>query len=571
MTILGIISDRRFTNFKPVVDVYIARHFTCSAASMRIIKSLDSLLRKTSSSEAGTVLRASIKVWDYLFKFVVRSRELQRAKDVGMGVTSDHLESAFKRELGGLLSRINSLMRASSPTSIIGTQTLAVQHFASLIPDLSKVFGDQELADLVIAFCDSIVAGKGKITIWKLLLLSQLVHSSAFASPTGRAALVPNIVRWVKASQGKFDEAALCSPKDSQPTRDNARVAWIEGIRLATGVVAAVLDVVQQALVSPQIRDNRSLLGQEQDNVEYLLGLIPRLLESYRELEHNSNLESIERQRSQASVVTSIPVVFPSSYPFSLLARPPHLASENKADTKTTKARPSLRGARGEIAALFVTLLLISPRKIFVNWLETTLEIEGKETFARQLTLMFKVSKSILENDAYSAEWLNINILAHRMIIRMIEPVAEILEREFIPSQQASFTFNTGLWRDFFSMLLRLLASPHLLIEDFSPQKRYVNIYFVASCEVGKSDLSAPGARFGDLLAISGVTAPKFSCGSGTQLDGQMMATSSPVYSKDGMGDTRSNLFQGWWKMCCLFAYLTTTNFEPMQFKFCIP
>ena len=41
VTILGIVSDRRFTNFKPVLDVYIERHFTCSTASSHIIKSLD--------------------------------------------------------------------------------------------------------------------------------------------------------------------------------------------------------------------------------------------------------------------------------------------------------------------------------------------------------------------------------------------------------------------------------------------------------------------------------------------------------------------------------------------------
>ncbi|KAI5478526.1 hypothetical protein MNV49_005055 [Pseudohyphozyma bogoriensis] len=478
VTILGIVSDRRFTNFKPVLEVYIERHFTCSTASTHIIKSIDRLLRLTNSSEAGTTLRASIKVWHHLFKFIVRSREIQRSKDVGSGVTSGHLESSFKRELSGLLSQINSLMRATSPSSIIGTQTLAVQNFASIVPDLAKCFEDHELADIVIAFGDSIGQQKGKITVWKLLLENQVVQSPVFASPSGRATLVPNLVRWLKPSLGRFDEGMMCSPKDTQATRDNARVLWVEGIRLACGVIAAMLDTIQEALVTPQIRNSRSLLGQEQDNIEYLLGILPRLLDSYRELENPANLESVERQRSQASVVSVVPAVFPSSYPFSLLAKSARdVQSSDPAGSKSKvstlwKDRPSLQSGVGEIACIYVALILLAPRKLFVGWLEATLEVEGKENFSRYLTQMFRVSKSILENDAYPSDWLNINILAHRVILKMVDPVSEILERDFIPTQQASFTFNTALWRDFFAMLLRLLSSPQLLIEEFSPQKR---------------------------------------------------------------------------------------------------
>lgn len=395
-----------------------------------------------------------------------------------MGVTSDHLESTFKRELRSLLSQVNSLMGVTSPTSIIGTQTLAVQHFASIIPDLAKCFDEQDLADIAIKFGESIVPAKGKIVVWKLLFQNQLVHTAIFESPTGRAALVPVIGRWIKPSLGKFEEHLL-SPKDTQATRDNARVSWVEGIRLATGTIAAMLDRIQEALVNPAIQKSRSLLGQEQDNIEYLLNLLPRLLDAYRELENPLNLESVERQRSQASVISAIPVIFPFSYPFSLLSRSPAYHRQEQAHALSSSRRvdlpnerPTLRSGVGELACVFITLLLLAPRKIFVGWLEAQLEIEGKDNFARHLTQMFKVAKSILENDAFPADWLNINILAHRVIVKMIDPVSEILEREFIPSQSASFTFNTGLWRDFFSMLLRLLASPQLLIEEFSPQKR---------------------------------------------------------------------------------------------------
>ncbi|GJN92547.1 hypothetical protein Rhopal_005577-T1 [Rhodotorula paludigena] len=476
--IFGFVSDRRFS-FKPVLDLYISQHFTSSAAASHIIQALQRLLRTPANSEAATALRSSIKVWKWLLKLVVRSREIQRAKEPGSGATSSHLEASFKAEIASLLSQINALMRATTPSSVIGTQTLVVQHFPTILPELSTIFDIEALLEIAMAFVDAIPTSKGKMVIWKTLLLNSLVRSALFASPTGRGALVPALVRWLKPSLGKFDEYAMCSPKDPQATRDNIRVSWIEGIRLSTGVVAAMLDVVQEALVDPEIINDRALLLQEEDNLEYLLSLVPRLLESYRELENLANLDAIERQRSSASIPTTSPTVFPASYPISLLSYSPEYARKHassaaprqeKGEDETTW--PTLRTGVGEIACVFIAMIQLAPRKILVNWLESTAEVEGKETFARQLGAVFRIARSILENEAFPAEWLNITALAHRVILKLVEPVADVLVRDFIPPPAASFKFNTALWRDFFTMLLKVLASPQLLIEEFSPQKR---------------------------------------------------------------------------------------------------
>lgn len=99
VTVLGIVQDRRFTNFQPVLDVYIDAHFSCAAAAGHMIHSMNRLLASPSGEETASPLRAAFKVWHYVFRFIVRARQLQQAHEVGMGVTSEHLESAFKREL----------------------------------------------------------------------------------------------------------------------------------------------------------------------------------------------------------------------------------------------------------------------------------------------------------------------------------------------------------------------------------------------------------------------------------------------------------------------------------------
>jgi dedicator of cytokinesis protein 3 len=75
-----------------------------------------------------------------------------------------------------------------------------------------------------------------------------------------------------------------------------------------------------------------------------------------------------------------------------------------------------------------------------------------------------------LDNEAFPASWLNVNILAHKVLIRFWDPVATILEREFIPGPDGVFEFDKNLWIEGFHMLLKLLSSEQLVIEDFSPQ-----------------------------------------------------------------------------------------------------
>lgn len=271
--VLGIVQDRRFSNFQPVLDVYIERHFSCASASSHMIHSMNRLLQDPTASETASALRSAIKVWHYIFKFIVRSRELQKAKELGMGgATADHLESTFKRELRAHLSEVNRMMSTTTPPAIIGTQTISLQHFTSILPELSKVFTIVELVTIATTFANEIASSKGKIVIWKLIMYLQLVKGFLFDNPQSRALLVENVVFWLKPHFGRFDEYMHGQPGDSE----TARVGWLESIRLSVTVVAVMLDKCLQNLVEPSVVADRALLRQEQDNVEYLLSLFPR-------------------------------------------------------------------------------------------------------------------------------------------------------------------------------------------------------------------------------------------------------------------------------------------------------
>ncbi|KAG8705728.1 hypothetical protein FRC08_001495 [Ceratobasidium sp. 394] len=473
VTVLGIVQDRRFTNFQPVLDVYIDSHFSCAAAAGHMVHSMNRLLASPSGEETASPLRAAFKVWHYVFRFIVRARQLQQAHEVGMGVTSEHLEKAFKRELMAHLNEVNKVMAGTSP-DIIGTQTIALQHFTSILPDLATTFSSAELVGIVTGFANSLINTKGKLVIWKLLMYTQLVRSFIFDDPKSRSMLVESIISWIKPHFGRFNEFTMTSAGDSDATRDAARVSWLETTRLCVTVVATMLDKLQMCLVDPVIRADRRLFRQEEDNVEFLLSLLPRILESYQVLSTPETAKVLERVRGAATTPTAVPTAFPSSYPFSLLSFPPNTA-KSPIWTGVAAAEESVQlfnCTLAEIATAFLTLIQSSPRKHLLGFLESTLDIEGREHLAKFMSLFFKVAISILRYDAFPANWLNVNVMAHKIILKMADPVAVMLTREFIPEESRADEFDAALWYDAFMTLMSLLSSNQLVIEEFSPQKR---------------------------------------------------------------------------------------------------
>ncbi len=277
VTVLGIVQDRRFSNFQPVLDIYIQQHFNYASASSHIISSINRMLVDPTGNATASPLRAAIKVWHYIFKFIVKSRALQKAKEaaVGGGATAEHLESSFMRELRAHLSEVNKMMMTTSP-ALIGTQTLALQRFTSILPELAQIFSTVEVVSIATAFANTMSSSKGRLAIFKLIMFLQLVKGFLFDNAQSRSLLVEAVVMWIKPHFGRFDEYTQTQPGDDESAVDAARVSWLEGTRICVTIIAIMLDKLQQKLVDPEILADRNALRQEQDNVDYLLSLLPR-------------------------------------------------------------------------------------------------------------------------------------------------------------------------------------------------------------------------------------------------------------------------------------------------------
>lgn len=102
--------------------MYIEKYFSASSAFTHLIRSMHRLVIDFAKPESAQNLRSAVKVWGHLFKLIVRSRQIQRRKEENMDLTSNHLENAFKTDLRNLMQSIYTLMSATHPPSIIGTQ-----------------------------------------------------------------------------------------------------------------------------------------------------------------------------------------------------------------------------------------------------------------------------------------------------------------------------------------------------------------------------------------------------------------------------------------------------------------
>lgn len=196
----------------------------------------------------------------------------------------------------------------------------------------------------------------------------------------------------------------------------------------------------------------------------------------------------MEQVRSPVTLAANVPIAFPESYPFSLLATLPATKFMNH---DISIDQPVIFNCvLAETAVVFLVLILSAPRNHIINFLESTMEIEGKDKFVHLLSRFFRMAISLLSNEAWPKSWLNIDILAHKVLLKMIDPIAFLLIRDFVPEQPSSFEFNATLWREAFYTILQLLSSDQLVIEDFSPQVRFFFFFFKARCLTEKLETS---------------------------------------------------------------------------------
>lgn len=167
-------------------------------AHKHLIGSLKKFLVDPTNQGAQKDIRSSMKALEYIFKFIVQSKVLQRNQDKKN--PTNKADDAFREQLRSLFEDFNKMMSQTSPSSLIGAQILALQNFATIFKELSKVFDTRELVGIAASFIESVNTQNQTITVEKLKMVRGLVNSALFLNSDARAVLAPVVIRQVGCS-----------------------------------------------------------------------------------------------------------------------------------------------------------------------------------------------------------------------------------------------------------------------------------------------------------------------------------------------------------------------------------
>lgn len=399
VTVLGIVHDRRF-QISHSVDHYAMNQFNHPFVATCLIRSFTRLLSKPLDPDSSRQLRATFKVVKYILRFITEARAQQRKKEAGIGITGT--TSSFNRNLRNIFKALDEMMRCDSP-ALVGSKTLAVQYFHSWLPELTSLLSKEEIFHIAIDFMDSCADVKGKLILYKLVLIINYSKLDLFSELDQRRALCMNTVRWIHPLWDKNEE------NDSQ---------WQDQVRLCCSIVAS----------------------QAQDLVNEIPDYIPKIISSYIGLSAVSKPLKSDTQR--------LSLLFPTTYPF---------------PSKKISTSANFNESLIELAAV---LAAISMQPAGMQ-----LELAAGE-LAKLLEDMLNVHLSILQCEAFPANWLSVHIHYHKSTMRTLEYIGGILLESYIPEPDDADSYNTELWKAFFTVLLKLLGSNTLALETFPEQKR---------------------------------------------------------------------------------------------------
>ncbi|KAI0420378.1 SH3 domain-containing protein [Xylaria grammica] len=237
--VLSIVHDRRF-NVSPLVDQYAETKFNYPFATPCLVRSFTRLLTKPTEPETARKLRATLKVVRHILKFITHARGQQKVKEAGIGITGS--TPGFTRHLQSIFKALDSMMRSTAPV-LVGSQTLAVQHFHTWLPELTGLLTTEEILHIAIDFMDSCALVKGKLVLYKLILIINYSKLTLFSQPEQRSALSANTVRWIAPHWGRTDEVTE---------------QWRDQVRLCCSVLASQIHYLNSEIPDyvPKIVDS---------------------------------------------------------------------------------------------------------------------------------------------------------------------------------------------------------------------------------------------------------------------------------------------------------------------------
>ncbi|RVE59766.1 hypothetical protein OJAV_G00191790, partial [Oryzias javanicus] len=197
--IIGLIADRKFQHFNPVLETYIRKHFSATLAYTKLTKVLKNYV--DNAEKLTEQLLGAMKALEYIFKFIVRSRVLFNQLYENKG------EAGFMESLRNLFTSFNDMMNSNSENTGM-VKGAALKYIPTIVNDVKLVFDPKDLSKLFTEFILKVPAGR--LVKQKLDCLIDIVHSDLFVNHDCREILLPLMTDQLKLHLEKQEEPKAC-------------------------------------------------------------------------------------------------------------------------------------------------------------------------------------------------------------------------------------------------------------------------------------------------------------------------------------------------------------------------
>jgi len=339
-------------------------------AYKHLISSLQGFLADPTQAGVQKDIRSSMKALEYIFKFIIQSRVLQRNQEK-KGALAGKSEEVFREQLLTLFQGFNKMMAQTSPPALIGAQILALQNFALIFKELAKVFDTRDLVKIAASFIESVNNQNTTITVEKLKMIRGIVKSVLFENNDSRSVLAPVVLRQVQQH---------LNPQDK------------DTMKPCMSILSEILDTLQTT-------------QDEGEGALSVTSMLPRLLDAYNNLTEQDPKDELSE---------SPPPLFPLLYLLDVRYQP-HVLAPTPAGISINRA----------LIANSIAMVYVAPTSVFSRLLEAQKRSNNLRPFLERLMDNFI---DVLRHPVFPRQWAQINQLTCRACLKLSTVVKAILD-----------------------------------------------------------------------------------------------------------------------------------------------
>ncbi|XP_047365946.1 dedicator of cytokinesis protein 1 isoform X2 [Vespa velutina] len=259
--IIGLVSDRKYQHFQPILDLYISESFSATLAYKKLI----AVLRKridgasTSDGQERDLLLKTMKSLQYCMRFIVESRLLF--------TELNHDEEEFSQTLTELLHSIVELMRHNTDATLL-VQGACLKYLPTTIPHLLRVYSGTQLSIILTELLTTLPAGR--LTKQKMMTVNDIVHSPLFLDVDCRGILLSKIIVLVRDLLEAKEEGLSSTPGKSVAKvarllgenrhRLNQHRGYSEEVELCIKILSDILELTFRKDIGSTIADVKEIM-----------------------------------------------------------------------------------------------------------------------------------------------------------------------------------------------------------------------------------------------------------------------------------------------------------------------